>query len=130
MSQIKTFENFEKIEGIKHSMSINDYIQNDLIFKNGQYHYINDDDKMRPLDISFVGDSIIILNKQRIQLSKETVDPGGLFFDTRYPDEISQLSTGAEGINVPFGFKEWRTSPQGSKYVYGNDCFFKAEIIE
>lgn len=63
--------------------------------------------------MNFEGDSTIILNGEKLELSKDPIELEGYYYDLRYPNEINQLSKFSSGEKIPFGYGRWYKSEKG-----------------
>lgn len=117
------------MEDIDVNIPITEYIKDNLLRKGDTYYYENEDGKLKEFDVEFIDDNTMVVRGEKIVLSKEAIEPGGYYWDLRYPNEINELSIHSPGEKIPFGYDRWyETNYEGQEkgtYRDANDAFFK-----
>jgi hypothetical protein len=123
-------EPLERIETVPENVNINDYIKSQLIQKNGEFYYEDDDSRLRKINFGFEGNDILVYSDGKYKLlPNEIMKPNVLFFDIRYPNRIEQMSPHSNPSPVPFGYKQWVSNTDGKRWLDGNDAFIPVKKI-
>ena len=116
-------DKLDRMVNIPEDININQYLKSNFIKRNNKYYFEDDDNKLTKIDFYFEGDDILVYPDGKYKLLMQEINPGDIYFDIRYPNEINILSNMTSQAIIPFGLQRWNKSENGSKYLDSNDTY-------